>query len=262
MLTRATRQTDSGSPCFEFDSLVSTPEHPSSPMAGSLTAESSSVGSQPSHDRPFLTRSTSSHSQRNAEGGFAATPGTYSTNPLYPLPGAAGQLGEMVLDGAEDMDQALLSKYRAELMPQHPFVIIPQHIPAAALRAHHPFLMMSIRAIARFQGLQAMHSRMQLVTGYIADRMSRQAERSLDLLMGIVVILGWHHYHCARHSQLNNLLCLAESLISDLGLNKRPVVDEYEEENERAVEEKRLLLGVWYLRSSCVCSVPCHAFEY
>ncbi|KAL1836473.1 hypothetical protein VTJ49DRAFT_5087 [Mycothermus thermophilus] len=76
------------------------------------------------------------------------------------------------------------------------------------------------------------------------------SERSLDLLMGIVVILGWHHYHCGRQSQLNNLLCLAESLISDLGLNKAPVPQENGEESVRATEEKRLLLGVWYLRSS------------
>jgi hypothetical protein len=158
----------------------------------------------------------------------------------------------MVLEGREDIDQVLLSKYRTELMPQHPFVIIPQHITAAVLRSHHPFLMMSIRAIASFEGLHTMHTRVQLVTGHIADKMFRDAERSLDLLMGIAVILGWHHYHCGKHSQLNNLLCLAESLVSDLGLNKKPSVSHDREEDERATEEKRLLLGIWYLRSSYV----------
>jgi hypothetical protein len=162
----------------------------------------------------------------------------------------------MVLEGWEDTDQVLLPKYRAELMPEHPFVIIPQHIPAAVLRAHHPFLMISIRVIASFEGLHMMHARMQLVIGHLADRMLRHYERSLDLLMGIVVILGWHHYHCARHSQLNNLLCLAESLVSDLGLNRKPPVGGDEEKDVRAIEEKRLLLGVWYLRSSYV---NCHS---
>jgi hypothetical protein len=137
-------------------------------------------------------------------------------------------------------------------MPQHPFVMIPHHLPASVLRAHHPFLMMAVRVIASFEGLQSMHARMQLVTGAIADRMFRQSERSLDLLMGIVVILGWHHYHCTRRSQLNNLLCLAESLVSDLGLNKKPTASDESGERERTAEEKRLLLGVWYLRSSYV----------
>lgn len=194
----------------------------------------------------------SSRSQQNIEGELAAVPGSYSANPPYLTPNSVGRSRDMVLEGREDLDQMLLSKYRAELMPQHPFVIVPQHIPAAVLRAHHPFLMMSIRVIASFDGLHTMHGRMQLVTGFIADRMFRQAERSLDLLMGILIILGWHHYHCARHSQLNNLLCLAESLVSDLGLNKRHAVGDDDEEEERSTEEKRLLLGVWYLRSSYV----------
>jgi hypothetical protein len=157
----------------------------------------------------------------------------------------------MILEGQEGMDRELLSEYRTKLMPQYPFVIIPEHVPAAALRTRHPFLMTAIRVTARFDGLHAMHARMQLVMGQIADRMFRQAERSVDLLMGIVVILGWHHYtHCAGDSQLNNLLCLAESLVSDLGLNKSPPVGNNEEGGKRVVEEKRLLLGVWYLRSS------------
>lgn len=197
----------------------------------------------------------SSHSQQNIEGsGYGANPGTHSGNSFYPLAGSLDRSRDMILEGRDDTDQVLLSKYCAELMPQHPFVVFPQHIQAAVLRSGHPFLMMSIRVIASFENLHHMHSRMQLVTGCIADRMFRQAERSLDLLMGIVVILGWHHYHCSRHSQLNNLLCLAESLVSDLGLNKRLPVGDDEAGDARATEEKRLLLAVWYLRSSYVCS--------
>jgi hypothetical protein len=157
----------------------------------------------------------------------------------------------VIFEGHEDVDQVLLSKYRDELMPQHPFVIIPPHIPATVLRARYPVLMMSIRVVANFVGLHSMQSRMQLAAENIADRMFRQGERSLDLLMGMVVILGWHHYQCGRHTQLNNLLCLAESLVSDLGLNKARGAGDMEED-ERVIEEQRLLLGVWYLRSSYV----------
>jgi len=242
MLTQDTRAPDTGSPLFDFDSLVSTPEHPSLPLTAELTAESSSVGSQ---DRPFPVRTTSSHDQQYAEGNFVFGTGTYNTSTL-------GRSGDVVLEDREDMDQVLLSKFRTELMPQHPFVVIPQHTPAAVMRAHHPLLMMSIRAIAGFEGLAEMQAQMQLATGHMADRIFRHCERTLDLLMGIVVILGWYHYHCARHNQLNNLLCLAESLVSDLGLNKRPHGGDDEADEERAVEEKRLLLGVWYLRSSYV----------
>jgi hypothetical protein len=160
------------------------------------------------------------------------------------------QSRSLFLRGGEDIDQVLLSKYRTELMPQHPFVVIPEYISASALNNHHPVLMMSIRVIASFEGLQTMATRMEGVTRHIADKLFRQSERSLDLLMGIVVILGWHHYNGAKHSNLNNLLCLAESLVSDLGLNKKLTDDDVPD--ARVIEGQRLLLGVWYLRSSYV----------
>ncbi|KAL2269273.1 hypothetical protein VTJ83DRAFT_1457 [Remersonia thermophila] len=247
----SSQTTDSGSPSFDFDSVISTPEYPSSPMAsGDLVAESSSMGSYPSQDRPFILRTSSPRNHQGREGAIDMAPASYGDASMHPARGFVNRLQEMVLEGREDVDQVLLSKYRGEMMPQHPFVMIPYQVSASALRTHRPFLMAAIRAVTSFDGLQPMRERMQVITAAIADRMFRQSERSLDLLMGIVVILGWHHYHCGRQSQLNNLLCLAESLISDLGLNKAPLLQENGEEGVRAVEEQRLLLGVWYLRSS------------
>ena len=101
-----------------------------------------------------------------------------------------------------------------------------------------------------------MRGQMFQIMSYISDHVFLRAERSLDLLMGVVVILGWYHYHCLKHSQLNNLMCLAESLIADLGLNRSPTGQECDSEAGRTSEEKRLLLGVWYLRSSYVVSEP------
>lgn len=192
------------------------------------------------HHRPSLARtsSTQSHQAVPPESSFffASTP----PNCLNQL-----QLNPLFAEGRDDLDEMLLTKYRTSLMPAHPFVIIPDQIPASMLKAHRPFLMLSIRMVAGFEGLHLMQGQMQHIMDHLADRMFRQAERSVDLLMGIVVVLGWYHYHCMRHSQLNNLLCLAESLISDLGLNRR-------QGEGRPAEEKRLLLGVWYLRSSYV----------
>ncbi|GAB1312536.1 Zn(2)-C6 fungal-type domain-containing protein [Madurella fahalii] len=248
---RQSQQRDTGSPSVDgmLDSLVSTPEYPSSPA--DLALDTSSVGSHlsGSQDRPALLRTSSAHSQHNVESSFTTGPGTYGANPFY-APSTLCRYRDPILEGREDLDQALLSKYRTQLMPQHPFVLIPDDVPAAALKRQRPFLMLAIRVVASFEGLRVIHGRMHQVMGYIADQVFRQAKRSLDLLMGIVVILGWHHYHCIRNNQLNNLLCLSESLISDLALNKRLPVGDGGAEDGRNVEEKRLLLGVWYLRSS------------
>lgn len=246
MLTEVYRTT-------EFDSLVSTPENPSSPMTGVSVQGSPSGDIQPaaSQNPPHFTRAGSTSSQQNVEGGFAATTAVYHPDPHILSPGSLDQANaDIVMEGRDDLDQELLSIYRTGLMPQHPFVIVPQHMSATVLKAHFPFLMMTIRVIASFESLSTMHARMRIVSLRLTDKMFHQYERSLDLLMGIVVILGWHHYHCSKHSQLNSLLCLAESLISDLGINRSPPVEDGEKRERITAEEKRLLLGVWYLRSS------------
>ncbi|KAK0671715.1 hypothetical protein QBC41DRAFT_363125 [Cercophora samala] len=235
-----------------YDSLVSTPENPPSPPSAVdlgtdfASCSSSSVRSHTSAPmgsldvRPSLMRTSSMQSQQSLHQEsyfFAASP-----------PNCLNQqhLNPLFIEGREDLDDLLLNRYRTYLMPAHPFVLIPDHVSASMLVAHRPFLMLAIRVVAGFEGLHSVQGQMQHIMDHVADRMFRQAERSLDLLMGIVVVLGWYHYHCMRHSQLNNLLCLAESLVSDLGINKRPAVP-----NEgRLADEKRLLLGVWYLRSS------------
>ncbi|KAK4180463.1 hypothetical protein QBC36DRAFT_355149, partial [Triangularia setosa] len=234
-----------------FDSLVSTPENPPSPSAVDLGADfaSCSSSSARSHTsapvgsldvRPSLMRTSSMQSQQSLhhESYFFTASLPNCLNQQHP--------NLLFTEGREDLDDLLLNRYRTCLMPAHPFVLVPEHVSASMLVAHRPFLMLAIRVVAGFEGLHSVQGQMQHIMDYVADHMFRQAQRSIDLLMGIVVVLGWYHYHCMRHSQLNNLLCLAESLVSDLGINKRPNVP-----NEgRLADEKRLLLGVWYLRSS------------
>ncbi|AEO61248.1 hypothetical protein MYCTH_2113191 [Thermothelomyces thermophilus ATCC 42464] len=208
--------------------LSRTPEFPSSPVTGEHTQGTSSVDSQStaSQDGSFFARTPPVYNQHNA-----VTYLTYRLNLHQPPPGAQDRTHEMLLEGREDLDQVLLSKYRTELMPQHPYVVIPEHIPAAMLRSRHPFLMMAVRVIADSEGLHRMHASIRIIMAHLADRMFRQDEqRSLDLLMGIV------------HSQLNSLLCLAESLISDFGLNRRHQAEGGEGGWRRTAEEKQLLL--------------------
>ncbi|KAK3988417.1 hypothetical protein QBC44DRAFT_243579 [Cladorrhinum sp. PSN332] len=221
-----------------FDSLVSTPENPPSPsLPGDIAETTCSSSSARSHMGSY---ERTSFSQTSVPDSYF-----FSTRPTC-LNNSSNQISSLFSEGRDDLDEVLLARYRTQLMPLHPFVLIPDHVSAAVLKAHRPFLMLAIRMVAGFESLQSMRGQMQLIMDHLSERMFRQAERSLDLLMGIVVVLGWYHYHCMKHSQLNNLLCLAESLVSDLGLNRRPAG----QMEERAIDEKRLLLGVWYLRSS------------
>lgn len=157
-----------------------------------------------------------------------------------------------------DSDAALLHLYRSEMQRHHPFVIVPPDTSAAKLRADRPFLMSSIRMVASYRSPRSMRSQMYHLMKHISDHLLIRSQKSLDLLLGIIVIVGWYHYHCLRHAQLNNLIALAVTLVGELWLNRNP------ERRDRANlevlrrgkvgahtnEERRALAGVWFLSST------------
>jgi hypothetical protein len=155
-------------------------------------------------------------------------------------------------------DQELLNVYRKELQILHPFVIIPDGITAAKLKETRPFLMSSIRMVTSFRSLRSMRAQMYHLMKHIADHMLIRSQRSLDLLLGIIVIVAWYQYHCFMHAQLHNLIGLAATLVGELGLHRSPTVLERTnlmvvkplQPKPRTNEERRALLGVWYLSSS------------
>lgn len=141
--------------------------------------------------------------------------------------------------GADD-DAELLRYFREELMPQFPFVLVTGS-DVEEIQSSRPILMTTIRTVARAQKTRSRSSQVSHLMGFLTQQMLLRADRSLDILSGILTILAWHHFHCLRHSQLNNLLSLADGLIADLGLGK--------EAKETTNEERRLVLGAWYLKS-------------
>lgn len=146
------------------------------------------------------------------------------------------------LDSHNESDERLLEIFRQELMPHFPFVTVPQATNANILNGQRPFLMSAIRLVAGLKRRRSSRRQMAQIMNQLASQMLLRAECSVDLLAGVVLVLGWYHFQCMRHSQLNNLLCLAESLAAGLGLWKG--------DEETPLEGKRLCLGVWYLRSS------------
>lgn len=103
-----------------------------------------------------------------------------------------------------------------------------------------------------------MRGQMYRLLSYIADHMVLRCERSMDLLLGLVVILGWFHHHCIAHAQFDMLVSQAACLLGELGLKRGPSLTERTrlivmrpcELKQRTNEERRLLLAVWYLSSS------------
>lgn len=157
-----------------------------------------------------------------------------------------------------ESDETLLSIYRNQLSGPLPFVIIPASTTPRQLQATRPFLMKVIRMVASVRHLRLVRGQSRAVIEHISNAILMKCERSLDLLQGILVFLGSYHYHCMAHAQFNNLIRLAVSLVEDMDLNTCPKSQQkrsqlplvrVEESVSRTNEEKRALLGVWYMSS-------------
>ncbi|CAG9989781.1 unnamed protein product [Clonostachys byssicola] len=148
-----------------------------------------------------------------------------------------------------DTDDNLLDLYRRELMPLNPFVVVPPTINAAGLAETKPFLMAAIKTVASFRSLRSMRAQTYYLMKHLSDHILIRSERSLDLLQGLIVIISWYQYHCFIHAQLSNLVGLATSLISDMGLT-RPIYipGQFDPNGPKAhtAEEKRAFAGVWF----------------
>ena len=95
------------------------------------------------------------------------------------------------------------------------------------------------------------------VLRHISDAVILRSERSLDLLQGMIVFLGYYHYYCLSHGQFRNLTHLTISMIGDMGFDRRikpcqnapPLAMDPEEPRAMTNEERRALVGAWYMGS-------------
>ncbi|OTA52036.1 putative C6 transcription factor [Hypoxylon sp. EC38] len=150
-----------------------------------------------------------------------------------------------------------LSIYMDKLLPNYPFVAFPPGTTASELESRRPFLFTTIRMVASYRNLKSMRSQNYLILRHISEQMLMRSERSLETLQSILLVLGYYHYHCMIHAQMNNLIGLANSLVADLGINKDPELQEKirllqsnpEAPRARTNDERRALCGVWYMTS-------------
>ncbi|CVL09337.1 uncharacterized protein FMAN_15501 [Fusarium mangiferae] len=161
--------------------------------------------------------------------------------------------------GISETDEDLLKIYRNTLARVYPFVVIPDQVTAKEMQATRPFLMACIRMVASFRSMRSVQGQMFRLMSHVSEHVLMRSERSLDLLSGIVIMLGWYHHHCVVHSQMHNLLSLAMTLTAELGLKRNPswqertvlMVVNLGQVKERTNEERRLLVAVWFL-GSCI----------
>ncbi|RDH30694.1 hypothetical protein BDQ94DRAFT_161179 [Aspergillus welwitschiae] len=158
--------------------------------------------------------------------------------------------------------EELLAKFRLHKMVQFPFVIIPTHLGVPTLRRQFPFLLMCTITACLEHKASLQHGMEQEVREFIATRLVINSERSLDLLLGLLVHVAWNHYHWHIHdSQASMFLQMAVMIVVDLGLDKGnfamqaspPIswaADQHEKDSSCWISTaQRAFLGCYYLCS-------------
>ncbi|KAH8596656.1 hypothetical protein B0O99DRAFT_104002 [Bisporella sp. PMI_857] len=164
---------------------------------------------------------------------------------------------------------SLLAYFRSIFCPYFPFVVIPQAMSASQLYRCLPFTYLAILAVT---SRNAVHSKEfgKLLMKRLAERLFMNGERSMDLLLGVIIYAGWCYQHFWNVPQLTSLLSAATTLACDLGLTRprkegprgRSYLEDAIRETSwgttgymsllktpRTIEEKRAYLGVYFLCS-------------
>ncbi|CZS98364.1 uncharacterized protein RAG0_07144 [Rhynchosporium agropyri] len=157
-----------------------------------------------------------------------------------------------------DTNGVLLSIYMNQLCPWFPLIIIPPGTTSSHLQQTRPFLLKAIQLVASLRNIRSTWGQRRVIIQYLSEAVFIRSERSLDLLQGVLVLLGLYHYHCLVHIQFNNLMQLPVSIVGDMDLNIDPVRQkrvralggECEELRERNNDERRAIVGVRYMSSN------------
>ncbi|KOS17646.1 hypothetical protein ESCO_002476 [Escovopsis weberi] len=143
--------------------------------------------------------------------------------------------------------ETLLAQYHEVYGPLFPFIVLPGHLSAADLRRQKPFLWKAVMMASCFYD-----STRQLRLGYellgdITKAAYVDGVHSLDLLQGLLLMIGWFNV-AFKSTQIINLLFLARSIgvgLSSPGYQSSPP----EGPKFGSLEHIRAYAGTYYLNT-------------
>lgn len=154
------------------------------------------------------------------------------------------------MDITPDEAEGLVHRYRQLLSPGMPFVVLPDDAITQSLQEQQPVLLRAITTVALFHDLPRQQSLVKDLIREIGERMLVKGEKSVDLLQGILVLMGWFHPHIFWCPQMSNLVHLGISLSIDLGIDRKS--HQFQRDvNGKAprvpvLAENRALLGLYF----------------
>ncbi len=158
--------------------------------------------------------------------------------------------------------------FRTNMLYFYPFMYIPPHKTAGELREEMPFLWFSINTVA-CKSVSQQQAMSASIRKHLAEKIIIECEKSMDLLLGLLVYIGWSHHHKKDKPYLVTVVSLLTSLVYDLNLNKQhlettPMLCFRAFPNDpwkipalktKTLEERRAILACFYISSVLVLSL-------
>ena len=157
-----------------------------------------------------------------------------------------------------------LEAFRSVITPMCPIVCLPLGLTVDEMKEQRPFLWLVIRAVC-----SKVSTRQKALGLEVRKEMGRlilvENSKTLDLLLGILVYVGWGQHFICKKSNVTADLHLGMAVAGDLGLTKPVYSDQvmlnYNDQGclkapvgsastkPRSMEERRALIGLFYLSS-------------
>ncbi|RYO85816.1 hypothetical protein DL766_003772 [Monosporascus sp. MC13-8B] len=154
-----------------------------------------------------------------------------------------------------------LGLFRRVFVPMFPFIHIPTTMSAAELRLQKPCLWLVIMSLTT-KSVSQQFTMGETIWQIISRRIVSQHLADLDLLLGVVCFASWSHYFKKDKPFMTMLAQLAVSLVFELGIHNdvptsalrpsRLLIQQPARLYSRTMEERRTLLAVFHLSSSCL----------
>jgi hypothetical protein len=164
----------------------------------------------------------------------------------------------------EDECKEYLDTYRTTMVAYLPLVPIGPEVTVKEMREQHPFQWLVIRALCSKNVARQLALGMEF-RNTLGRRVISRGERSVDVLLGLLIYSGWMHTYIKTNPIVTVVLQLAISLASDLGLNrsqpKEPLGQHlmnltaqgcpkpWNVTAPRTMAERRTIIGLFHLNS-------------
>jgi hypothetical protein len=132
-----------------------------------------------------------------------------------------------------------------DLNRHFPFVDIPAHLDVSYMIMNRPLLTVAICGSASSARPEAQDRLTQAFGHALSSKVFISGEKSMDIMLGLLVHIAWSHYTLS-HARLYQNLHLLAAMAADQGLYgfDQSIVDE---EGQTALERHRAFIGSYYL---------------